>query len=295
MEKREQGRTLYQKGWKYADIASRLDVPLSTVKSWATRYWKAENVASEGCKKVAKKTQKVSTKVSKVATEKAAAEPQNKSPNKGGAPLGNVNAVGNHGGAPPENQNALKHGGYSKLMFATFAADKLQELGDTVDEESVLVEEIHLLTLRESYLLERIDFYSHPPADENGKKKLPMSLAGVVSSSDKRDFSRLDNDSQKANEDKAAYQCAIDRKAESGDRLPGNANHVTTTTEANYLIVERLERLLTDVQKQKARAVQQLADIRRLNGAGKNADADDWAASVEAIELGEDGAADDEA
>jgi len=273
MEKREQGFTLYKKGMKYAEIAARLDVPLSTVKSWAARYWKAED-ASKGCKKVATKTQKVATK--------NASKPPGKAVDKGGAPKGNVNAVGHEGVLPKGTQNALKHGGYSKLLFATFSEDKLQALDEEgeVDEEKALVDEIHLLTLRESYLLERIDLYSKPQTDKNGNPKPPLSMTGMVTSSDKRDFNRLDQSKAKSEADKVAYQRAIDRKVESGDRLPGNVNHVTTTTEANHLIVERLERLLTDVQKQKAKCIAQLAEVRRNKAEESNSFVDEWAALV---------------
>lgn len=280
MEKREQGFTLYKKGMKYAEIATHLDVPLSTVKSWATRYWKAEKAASKGCKKVATKTQKD-------ATQKSASKPPGKARNKGGAPIGNMNAVGHEGYVPLGNQNATKHGGYSKLLFSTFSADKLQALDNAVDEESALVEEIHLLTLRESYLLERIDLYSKPQTDEKGNKKPPLSMASMVSSSDKRDFSRLDKDAEKVKSDKANYQQAIDRKVENGDRLPGNANHVTTTTEANYLIVERLERLLTDVQKQKAKCIAQLAEVRRSKAEQSSSVADNLVALLTELDGGD--------
>lgn len=45
---------------------------------------------------------------------------------KGGAPLGNQNAVGNKGGAPHENQNARKEGWYSKY-FPTKARNLIKE------------------------------------------------------------------------------------------------------------------------------------------------------------------------
>ena len=95
MEARDRGYTLYKKGMKYKEIAERIGVPLNTVKSWATRYWKDGKVATKA---------KPATKP-EVAT----------SPRKAGAPKGNVNAVGNKGGAPFGNTNAMKHGGYSTI------------------------------------------------------------------------------------------------------------------------------------------------------------------------------------
>ena len=41
--KRELARELYLQGKKYQEIADEVGVSLSAVKSWATRYWRAEN------------------------------------------------------------------------------------------------------------------------------------------------------------------------------------------------------------------------------------------------------------
>ncbi len=50
---------------------------------------------------------------------------------KGGAPLGNKNALGNNGGAPEENQNARKHGWYSKHLPTKFIniIDEMEKSG----------------------------------------------------------------------------------------------------------------------------------------------------------------------
>ena len=66
MDNRDKGYTLFKKGLKYKEIAEKLGVPESTVKSWATRYWKKGKVASE----------KVATKKKKVATEDATGPPK---------------------------------------------------------------------------------------------------------------------------------------------------------------------------------------------------------------------------
>ncbi|HBE9034922.1 TPA: helix-turn-helix domain-containing protein [Clostridioides difficile] len=73
----------YLKGLKYKEIAEKHNVSLSTVKSWATRYWK-----QKGCNQ----SKKVATK-------------------KRGAPIGNKNATG-----PPGNKNAEKFGFFSKYL-----------------------------------------------------------------------------------------------------------------------------------------------------------------------------------
>lgn len=56
--------------------------------------------------------------------------------------------------------------------------------------------------------------------------------------------------------------------------------------------MERLERLLTDVQRQKSKVIQQLADLRRMSNSGKNELVDDWVAAVEAADAESEGADD---
>ncbi|BFL35524.1 phage terminase small subunit [Holdemania massiliensis] len=93
--KRELARELYLQGKKYQEIADEVGVSLSAVKSWATRYWRAE--------KLQPKKQKVATEVAKkVATKR----------HRGGQP-GNHNATG-----PPGNQHAVKHGFFCKVLPA---------------------------------------------------------------------------------------------------------------------------------------------------------------------------------
>lgn len=55
---------------------------------------------------------------------------------KGGAPLGNKNAVGNNGGAPEKNQNSRKHGWYSKhypQKFRNIIAEVEEAGGSPID------------------------------------------------------------------------------------------------------------------------------------------------------------------
>lgn len=93
--KRELARELYLQGKKYQEIADEVGVSLSAVKSWATRYWRAEKL-QPGSKKVATEV------AEKVATKK----------HRGGQP-GNHNATG-----PPGNQHAVKHGFFCKVLPA---------------------------------------------------------------------------------------------------------------------------------------------------------------------------------
>lgn len=83
-EKAELAYEDYLQGLKYKEIAEKHDVSISTVKSWASRYWK-----KKGC-----------NHKEKVATKK-----------KKGAPIGNKNATG-----PPGNKNAEKFGFFSKHL-----------------------------------------------------------------------------------------------------------------------------------------------------------------------------------
>ena len=63
-EIREQAKKDFLNGLKYKEIAQKYNVSLSTVKSWATRHWKNQKVATNIRKKEQKKK-----KLQKVATE----------------------------------------------------------------------------------------------------------------------------------------------------------------------------------------------------------------------------------
>ena len=238
MEARDRGYTLYKKGMKYKEIAEKIGVPLNTVKSWATRDWKDGKVATKA---------KPATKP-EVAT----------SPRKAGAPKGNVNAVGNKGGAPFGNTNAMKHGGYSTIWASSLTEaerEALEELEDA-DEETILVEEIRLLTIREARIMKRIKELTEK------EKKSPMMAASISTSQDRRDFKRLDGDKEREDQDKELYIERQDEKIQAGKILPGNLTHVSTISESTYQVIHRLEVLLTDVQRQKTKAASMLANLR---------------------------------
>ena len=238
MEARDRGYTLYKKGMKYKEIAEKIGVPLNTVKSWATRYWKDGKVATKA---------KPATKP-EVAT----------SPRKAGAPKGNVNAVGNKGGAPFGNTNAMKHGGYSTIWASSLTEaerEALEELEDA-DEETILVEEIRLLTIREARIMKRIKELTEK------EKKSPMMAASISTSQDRRDFKRLDGDKDREDQDKELYIERQDEKIQEGKILPGNLTNVSTISESTYQVIHRLEVLLTDVQRQKTKAASMLANLR---------------------------------
>lgn len=113
-DKVEDAKKDYMAGMKYKDIAEKHGVSLSAVKSWATRYWKNEKVATsedESCnqnKKVA--TEKLQP------PKKHGGQPGNKNAVGHGAPKGNQNSVGHKSSVPLGNQNAIKHGFYSQFI-----------------------------------------------------------------------------------------------------------------------------------------------------------------------------------
>jgi uncharacterized protein YjcR len=118
-EQAEKARVDYMAGMKYKKIAEKYNVSLSTVKSWATRYWKNKKVATTQHKSC-NLNQKVTTK--KLQPKK-----------KRGAQLGNRNAAGNSGGAPRGNNYAVTHG-----LFAKYIPAETLEIADEISEISPL-------------------------------------------------------------------------------------------------------------------------------------------------------------
>lgn len=244
MDNRDKGYTLFKKGLKYKEIAEKLGVPESTVKSWATRYWKKGKVASE----------KVASKKKKVATEDATST----TPKPRGAPKGNANGVGNKGGAPPGNQNAVTHGGYSAILFDTLDETEHSMINQMQsNEEQLLVDEINLLTVRERRIMQRIQEY----------QKTPVAISSTVRTEHKRVFD--------SPEDEQIYNERIQEKIDAGERLPGREYTTHTTTEASYSIVLKLEEALTRCQAQKQRTIDTLNKIRMAKDDGKSRDIED--------------------
>lgn len=62
MKKYEEAEQDYLSGLKYKDIADKYEISISTVKSWKSRYWKTDGIAT--------KDKKVAQKVAKVANQK---------------------------------------------------------------------------------------------------------------------------------------------------------------------------------------------------------------------------------
>lgn len=128
----------WKAGMKYREIAEKYGVSESTIKSWATRYWKnqdAKKVATKGKKKL---------------------QPSDKKsqPKKRGAPPGNTNAKGNKGGAPVGNQNSVKHGFYVSTLSDEEKAILAEREGLSLDQD--LEGELGLLGIRELRVMRRI-------------------------------------------------------------------------------------------------------------------------------------------
>lgn len=234
MDNREKGYTLFKKGLKYKEIAEKLGVPESTVKSWATRYWKTGKVATE----------KVATKKKKVATEDATSEP----PKRRGGQKGNVNAVGNKGGAPPGNKNAEKHGGYARITLESLSEDEaafLEECGTTDDEEEMLLHEIGLLTIRISRLMKQI-------GDPKYSKGLYVDY--LETSETKRRF--------KTPEDEAEYNRLVQEEIARGDRKPGEQYKVHTITKNADEFILSVHEAINRAQTLRQRCLDSLAKLR---------------------------------
>ena len=60
MDKKQQAFEDWKKGLKYKEIADKYGISLSTVKSWAVRYWKKNEI-----EKVATNNKKVATTIRK--------------------------------------------------------------------------------------------------------------------------------------------------------------------------------------------------------------------------------------
>lgn len=135
MSVRDEAFEDYKKGLKYKEIAEKYGVSISTVKSWKSRYWKTEKVATKSKKRLQPKSKKVATK-------------------KPGGQPNNTNGVE----GMKNNTNAIKHGGYSSIYWDTLDEDEQEMIDDMdSDEETQLVEQLKLYAIRERRLLKAIN------------------------------------------------------------------------------------------------------------------------------------------
>lgn len=171
---------------------------------------------------------------------------------RGGQPK-NRNAVGNSGGPPRGSSNALKHGGYSPVYWDTLTDEEKALLdSEDPDSETLLREEIALLSVRERRIMDRIRKIS--TFDEKAPNGMGLVVAGVIQNEEKRKFDKP--------EDKELYEAAQRAKIESGNLLPGHKYHATTQMEATYDVIHRLEEALTRCQAQKQKCIRNLMELQ---------------------------------
>lgn len=230
MSVRDEAKKDWENGMKYKDIAIKHNVPESTIKSWASRYWKNDKVAT----KKKKKTQ-----------------PKNKkSCNHVGAPKGNKNAVGNNGGAPHGNSNSLIHGGYSIPQWDFVSSDELEFAVEVpTDEESLLIEQILLFSIRERRIMQAINKY------RDNQEAIAIDYS--MRTENKRSFA--------SEEEAALYEEKQQERIEAKEILPGRAYTVQTSTTNKDNIIVRLESELTSVQAKKTKAIDSLTKLRLEN------------------------------
>jgi|GEM_PF-5994322 len=131
-------------------ISEEIGVPLNTVKSWKRRdKWDDDPKAIP---KGAPATAPATAPETEVAPENAPAPKR-----KRGGQKGNKNAVHNRGGAPIGNRNAVTTGEYARLLFSDLTDDE-RALIASVPECTVdlMRRDLALLCVREKRMLERI-------------------------------------------------------------------------------------------------------------------------------------------
>lgn len=162
METRDKAYEDYKKGLKYKEIAQKYDVSENTVKSWASRYWKKDKVAT----KTRNRTNKVATKKKK-----------------------QTSTSGKPRGPGAYNTNALKHGGYTTIYWDTLDEEE-KELIETMseDEEMQLIEQLRLYAVRERRLLLAIKRLNEAKS-KNGSIEVSSNVGFSIDSEKKYEIS----------------------------------------------------------------------------------------------------------
>ena len=250
---------------KLVEIAQRLGVTPSKVRKWkSVDGWDKQESSEQTSKN--KQGERSTCDKGNAPLKNA---PQTKK--KKGAPKGNKNAEGNPGGgAPLRNKNTEKHGIYAK-PFDDLLEGKDKEVYESVssDEEEQLVEEIALLTVRERWLIQKIQSLGRRGEDTHGL------IVGTVNRNERR--REFDGNEQERSEAKALYNERQQAKIDSGGKLPGRDINISTTTVENSDLILKAHNELTRVQSQKTRCIEALNKIRQSkNGTKGNTLADDW-------------------
>lgn len=128
----------WKAGMKYREIAEKYEISESTVKSWASRYWK-----NQDAKKVATKSKK-----------KLQPSEKKLQPKKRGGQPGNANAKGNKGGAPLGNTNNYRHGFYYDVLEPEEQA--FVNTRESITEAQCLLNQMNLWEIKERRLLREL-------------------------------------------------------------------------------------------------------------------------------------------
>lgn len=132
----DKAKAMYLEGMKLVEIASQLNLPEGTVRRWkSTHKWESE------------RSDKKSERSEK---RKRGAQPGNK----------------NSSGGPRGNKKAVTTGEFETLLFDCLEPEE-RRLAQAVpeDKETLLMQEIQLLTVRERRMLKRIDLLRQSPDD----------------------------------------------------------------------------------------------------------------------------------
>lgn len=229
---REKAELMYvESGGKIplVEIASTLGIPEGTVRSWKNRYkWdsflnnKEDATLQKEKRNVAKKK------------------------NKGGAPKGNKNAVGNKGGgAPKGNKNRLTTGEFESIFFSSLSEEEnaLIEAVD-IDKYNLLKHELQLLTVREYRMMKKIE-------------KIKTSTKGL---------NIKDVTKRKLESKNVPYTPDIDIDS-SDEEVPEKKKYkyieeeTTTHTISDFELLYKLEEALTRIQARKIVCINLLAKM----------------------------------
>lgn len=260
---REKARKLYaNENRTLKEIAQALGVAEGTVRSWKNRdKWDSpnpdrnvkkneRNVAEEKRNATPQKgatLQKKKRGRPTKAEAEAKAEEAKKPKPRGRPHKGNTFAVGHKHVQPKGNTYALKHGAYSLAKWGVLDDEEEAFLDDIPDDtETQLIQEIQMYTIRERRIMKAINRY------RDGK---PVAMSTMTRSETKRSFQNK--------EDEESYYREIQKRIENGERLPGEAYQLQTTTENADNLILRLEKELSTVQRNKNAAIDSLREYRK--------------------------------
>lgn len=163
------------------------------------------------------------------------------------APYGNQNAKGNKGGgAPAGNKNAFLHGGYETIAEKDLTEEEKGICGKISNEpETLIIEEIALLTIRERRILQRM-------------AQLNANNRGLVTSHSERNETLWEFETE---EERELFNIIQKQLIDAG-KLPGHSYSLKIVQVACDEIMLRLEEALTRCQVQKLNCVRTLISLR---------------------------------